>query len=345
MNAVTELAQSIGVKPACEALNANRASFYRARAPRINSAERPPPPLALSHEEREHILDTLHSKCFMDRSPYQIYANLLDEGQYLCSVRTMYRILERHGEVRERRNQLRHPNYTKPELLASAPNQVWSWDITKLKGPDKWVYFHLYVIMDIFSRHVVGWLLADRESTELAKRLIDRTCVRQCIQEGQLTIHADRGSSMTSKGVAELLVDLGVTKTHSRPHVSNDNPYSESQFKTMKYQPDFPQRFGSIQHGRSFCRSFFDWYQYKHYHSGIAFLTPHSVHYGLAHAIIDNRNRVLRAAFEKHPERFQGRVPYAKPLPKAVWINPPSNEIIPQGETTVTQENSSVELH
>jgi len=256
----------------------------------------------------------------------------------------MYRILERHDEVRERRNQLRHPNYTKPELLATAPNQVWSWDITKLKGPDKLVYFHLYVILDIFSRYVVGRVLAHRKSTELAKRLISRTCARQGIHEGQLTIHADRGSSMTSKGVAQLLLDLDVAKTHSRPHVSNDNPYSEAQFKTMKYRPDFPKRFGSIQDGRNFCRSFFDWYQHEHYHSGIALLTPYSVHYGLAPAIIEHRNRVLQAAFDRHPERFAGRIPRAQPLPKAVWINPPSNEISSQKKEKI-QENDSNELH
>jgi len=222
MNAAIELSRDIGVEPACQAFNVNRATFYRAQQPHAaTERERPRPPLALSVEEEHRVLGILHSERFVDCSPYQVYATLLDEGVYLCAIRTFYRILERHDELRERRNQLRHPNYTKPELLATAPNQVWSWDITKLKGPAKWTYFYLYVIIDIFSRGVVGWMVAHRESTELAKRLIAETCARQNIQEKQLTIHADRGSSMTSKGVEQLLADLGVTKTHSRPPVSN----------------------------------------------------------------------------------------------------------------------------
>jgi len=344
MNAATNLSRVIGIEPACTALNVSRASFYRTKTPPINHAERPRPPLALTPEEERHVLDILHCERFMDSSPYQIYASLLDEGEYLCSIRTMYRILERHFELRERRNQLRHPNYTKPELLASAPNQVWSWDITKLKGPDKLTYFHLYVILDIFSRYVVGWMVAHCESTELAKRLISQACLCQGIQEGQLTIHADRGASMTSKGVAQLLSDLNVIKTHSRPHVSNDNPYSEAQFKTLKYRPEFPERFGSVQHTRAFCGGFFDWYHHDHYHSGIALLTPYSVHYGLAAAIVDKRNLVLQVAFGQHPERFGGRLPHAQPVPKAAWINPPSNEILSQ-ELPVPQENDSIELH
>jgi putative transposase len=256
MIAAMDLSQKIGIQPACDALGLNRASFYRAKAPHTKVVERPRPPLELSREEEQHALDMLHSERFMNCSPYQVYATLLDEGVYLCSIRTFYRILERHSEVRERRNQLRHPNYSKPELLATAPNQVWSWDITKLKGAAKWSYFHLYVIIDIFSRCVVGWMVAHREATELAKRLISESCARQNIQEGALTIHADRGSSMTSKGVEQLLVDLGVTKTHSRPHVSNDNPYSEAHFKTLKYRPTFPAQFGSLEDARSFCPRF-----------------------------------------------------------------------------------------
>jgi transposase InsO family protein len=323
MNAALDLSHEVGVKAACEALNFNRASFYRAKQAPAPPAERPRPPLALSEDEEQHVLAHLHSERFMDCSPYQVYATLLDEGVYLCSIRTLYRILARHQEVRERRNQLRRPNYTKPELLATAPNQVWSWDITKLKGPAKWTYFYLYVIIDIFSRCVVGWMVAHRESTELAKRLIGETYLRQGIREGQLTIHADRGSSMTSKGVEQLLVDLGVTKTHSRPHVSNDNPYSEAQFKTMKYRPNFPSQFGAIEDARSFCGPFFDWYNHEHYHSGIALLTPASVHNGQAAEIITQRTQVLNDAFERNPKRFKNRQPSPQAVPEAAWINPP----------------------
>lgn len=329
MNATGELSQDIGIQPACEALGINRASFYRAQAAFHDGdkSERPRPPLALCAEEEQRILDLLHSERFMECSPYQVYATLLDEGNYLCSIRTFYRILERHDEVRERRNQRCHPRYSKPELLATAPNQVWSWDITKLKGPAKWSYYHLYVIIDIFSRCVVGWMVAHRESTELAKRLIRESCVRQAIQEAQLTLHADRGSSMTSKGVAQLLVDLGVTKTHSRPHVSNDNPYSEAQFKTLKYRPNFPAQFGSIEDARAFCRHFFDWYNHEHYHSGIALLTPASVHNDQAADIVTQRNQVLLAAFKSNPCRFKNRQPAAQPVPEAAWINPPSQPL------------------
>ncbi|CCE23638.1 Integrase, catalytic region [Methylotuvimicrobium alcaliphilum 20Z] len=335
MKATLELSREVGVKAACEALNFNRASFYRAQQDRSSwPVERPRPPLALSTDEEPHVLAHLHSERFMDRSPYQVYAALLDEGVYLCSISTLYRILVRHQEVRERRNQLRRPNYTKPELLATAPNQVWSWDITKLKGPAKWTYFYLYVIIDIFSRCVVGWMVAHRESTELAKRLIGESCTRQTIREGQLTIHADRGSSMTSKGVEQLLADLGVTKTHSRPHVSNDNPYSEAQFKTLKYRPGFPAQFGAIEDARSFCGTFFDWYNHDHYHSGIALLTPASVHSGQAVEIVTQRTQVLHAAFERNPERFKNRQPHAQAVPEAAWINPPpsrtANEALDQ---------------
>ena len=329
MNATLELSHETGIKPACMALGVNRASFYRAQVPchdRVKP-ERPRPPLALSPEEEQRVLKALHSERFIDCSPYQVYAALLDAGEYLCSIRTLYRILERHDEVRERRNQRRHPHYTKPELLATAPNQVWSWDITQLKGPAKWTYFYLYVIIDIFSRCVVGWMVAHRESTELAKRLISETCTRQAIQEEQLTLHADRGSSMISKGVAQLLADLGVTKTHSRPYVSNDNPFSEAQFKTLKYRPDFPAQFGSIEDARAFCLDFFDWYNHDHYHSGIALLTPASLHNGQAAEVVNKRNRVLQAAFECHPHRFKNCQPTAQPLPEAAWINPPSKPL------------------
>ena len=240
----------------------------------------PIPSWTLSPEERQKVLDLLHTDRFVDQSPREVYATLLDEGTYLCSVRSMYRVLDEQGEVRERRDQLRHPVYQPPELLATGPNQVWSWDITKLKGPVKWTYYYLYVLLDIFSRYVVGWMVAHREQASLARKLIEETCEKQTIEPGQLLVHSDRGPSMSSKPVALLLADLGVTKSHSRPHVSNDNPYSESQFKTLKYRPEFPERFGSMEDARGFCQTFFPWYNTEHHHSGIGFLTPEQVHYG-----------------------------------------------------------------
>jgi len=327
MEAVEIIAPDVGIKPACEALGVSRAGLYRRRAvgnrpPRV-SRKRPAPPRALSAEEKRNVIDILHSERFQDKAPHEVYSTLLDEGAYHCSIRTMYRILGENAEVKERRNQLRHPEYKKPELLATAPNQVWSWDITKLLGPAKWTYFYLYVILDIFSRYVVGWMVASRESAELAKRLITDSCSKQGIQKGQLTIHADRGSSMKSKPVAFLLSDLGITKTHSRPHVSDDNPYSEAQFKTLKYRPDFPDRFGSIEDARAFCQTFFRWYNQEHRHTGISLLTPEMVHYGKARAIIESRQNVLTAAYDAHPERFVRKQPLHKPLPEAAWINPP----------------------
>ena len=235
----------------------------------------------------------------------------------------MHRILAENAELKERRNQLRHPQYKKPELLATAPNQVWSWDITKLLGPCKWTYFHLYVILDIFSRYVVGWMVAPRETAELARRMIADTCEKQGIVADRLTLHADRGTSMTSKPVALLLADLGVTKTHSRPHVSDDNPYSESQFKTLKYRPGFPQRFGSIEDARAFCQQFFAWYNREHRHSGIALLTPETLHYGMAEEVIQKRQQILNSAYARNPERFVRACPKPLPPPTAAWINPP----------------------
>jgi len=270
----------------------------------------------------------LHAEPFIDRSPWAVYAALLDQGTYLCSVRTMYRILQEQGEVRERRDQLSHPVYRKPELLATAPNQVWSWDITKLKGPVKWTYYYLYVILDIFSRYVVGWMLASRETNALAQKLIEQSCQNQSIGQKQLVIHSDRGPSMSSKPVALLLADLGITKSHSRPHVSNDNPYSEAQFKTLKYRPEFPDRFGSVEDARSFCQRFFPWYNTEHYHSGIGYLTPEQVHFGLSQRIFKERQAVLRRAYQRHPDRFKQGIPKPLPLPEAAWINkpPPKNE-------------------
>ena len=317
----------MGISAACRGLGVARATFARWQAPALQTcAPRRKSPRALSPGECDTVLSVLHSDRFVDRAPAEIVATLLDEGTWLCSVRTMYRILKEHGEVRERRDQLRHPSYAAPELLATGPNQVWSWDITKLRGPVKWTYFHLYAILDIFSRHTVGWMVAPRESTALAKKLIGETCARQEIAPGELTIHADRGSSMKSKPLALFLADLGVTKSHSRPHVSDDNPYSESQFKTLKYRPTYPDRFGSIEDARAWCRAFFSWYNTEHRHSGIGMLTPEDVHYGRAPEVLAARAVVLKAAYAAHPERFVLRAPGPGPLPTAVWINPPAAE-------------------
>ena len=315
----------VGVVAACDALGVSRATFYRRRQPAQPQSPRPRSHRALSDSERDEVLATLNSDRFADKPPAEVFATLLDEGTFLCSIRTMYRILEANGQVRERRNQLRHPEYTKPELLATGPNQLWSWDITKLKGPRKWSYYYLYVILDVYSRYVVGWMLAEKESAELAKRLIAETIGKEMLteeQREQLTLHADRGTSMKSKLVAQLLADLGVTKTHSRPHTSNDNPYSESQFKTMKYRPDFPAWFGSLEAGLSFCRSFFPWYNEEHRHHGLALLTPQQVHHGLADQILSERQRALDVAFAAHPERFP-RPPRVARLHAQVWINKP----------------------
>lgn len=324
---VEQLAETVGVSSACQALDVPRSSLYRSRQPvAVESQPSPDPsisPRALSQAEKAEVRQLLNSERFQDQAPREVYATLIDEGQYLCSWRTMYRILDENDEICERRNQLRHPNYVKPELLATKPNGLWSWDITKLLGPAKWTYYYLYVILDVFSRFVVGWLISERESANLARELIAETCSRQGIQPDQLTIHADRGSSMTSKPVAFLMADLGVTKTHSRPHVSNDNPYSEAQFKTLKYQPDYPERFGCQQDARSWAKDFFDWYDYEHHHSGLGLLTPADVHYGRAQAVIQQRQQVLRAAYQKNPERFVKGLPKPPQLPEAVWINPP----------------------
>jgi putative transposase len=327
MSAVKELAPALGTAPACRAIGLPRAFWYRrnhaAAGPLQPAAPRKKPDRALSEPERQTVIDTLHEPRFVDRAPAEVWATLLDESRYLCSIRTMYRILSDHQEVQERRNQARRTHYAKPELLATAPNQVWSWDITRLKGPLKWSYYQLYTILDIYSRYVVGWMVAHRESAVLAGRLIEYTAKKQGIQVGQLTVHADRGSSMTSKSVALLLADLGVNKTHSRPHVSNDNPFSESQFKTLKYHPDFPDRFGTLQNAREFCRNFFAWYNAEHRHLGLGLLTPESVHYGRAKEVIARRQDVLKLAYHAHPERFVRRSPTPPALPEAVWINPP----------------------
>jgi putative transposase len=362
MDAVEDLARVVGTAPACAALTVSRASLYRRRRrPTPTARRRPTPSRALSVVERQAVCDALHLERFVDKAPTQVYAILLDEGVYHCSTRTMYRILAEHREVRERRNQLRHPHYQKAELLATAPNQVWSWDITKLLGPAKWTYYYLYVVLDIFSRYVVGWMLALREVARLAKRLMAETCVKQGIAPGQLTIHADRGSSMRSQGVAMLLGSLGITKTHSRPHVSDDNPYSEAQFKTLKYCPEFPDRFGSYEDALGFCHRFFGYYNHEHRHSGIGLMTPFAVHHGLAGQITAARQATLLAAYARHPERFVRQPPRPPILPEAAWINPPatkttrhdapgsaiaiSDEVqVPPDSTTAARSNPEPEL-
>ena len=317
MAAALELAPTLGAGAACRALGLSRGVPARQQArehrrtvmgPPRPRAPRPCPPLALDANERQTVLDTLNSERLADTA------------------------LAANGASRERRNQLTHPAYTKPELLATAPNQVWSWDITKLKGPAKWTCFHLYVILDIFSRFVVGWLIAPRECSELAQQLIADTVSRHNVQPGMLTLHADRGAAMRSKPVASLLVDLDVAKSHSRPHVSDDNPYSESQFKTMKYRPEFPQRFGCIEDARAHCQAFFAWYNAEHCHSGIAYMTPHSVHYSLAADMRVIRQATLDGAFLANPNRFKNKRPQLRPMPTAAWINPPPEEKKPTSE-------------
>lgn len=325
MGAAVELAESVGRSPACRAFSIPRASFYRRLVCKLRSQKvKPPPPRALSPLEEQSVLDVLHVERFMDKAVPEVYATLLDEGKYLCSISTMYRILRDHAEVRERRNVLRHPQYKKPELLATAPNQVWSWDITKLLSHQKWVYFYLYVILDIFSRYVVGWMVAHCEAKELARRLIEETCEKERIKPGQLTLHSDNGPAMISKPVALLMADLGITKTHSRPHVSNDNPFSESQFKTLKYSPFFPERFGSVEEVRRFGQPFFHWYNWEHRHSGIGLLTPGDVHYGKTREVLQVRQTTLNLAYAAHPERFVRKTPEPPIVPDAVWINPPA---------------------
>ena len=325
MTAVQAAAKTLGIAPACEALGLPRGTFYRRAQPRHGPARRRGHPRGLTVEERAQVLSLLHELRFADLAPAEVYATLLDEGRHLCSERTMYRVLAENREVRERRNQLRHPNHAVPEVHATKPNQLYSWDITKLHGPAKWTYFYLYVILDVYSRYVVGWMVAHRESAGLAEKLIAQTCERQGIKPNELTVHADRGTSMTSKAVAFLLADLGVTKTHSRPHVSNDNPFSEAAFKTLKYRPNFPDRFGSIEDSRGFCGDFFRWYNDEHHHSGLGLLTPHDVHHGLAEQRLSARATVLKAAYVAHPERFVRGISTARQLPTEVWINKPAS--------------------
>jgi putative transposase len=332
MQSIHDNRSLITVSKACVGFGVVRSAFYRWKNPPespVSKSPRPSSPRALSTTEKEVVLTALHSDRFVNQSPGEIYHILLDEGVYHCSERTIYRILAENAEVRERRNQTTHPQYAAPQLTASQPNQVWSWDITKVLGPVKWTYYHLYVMLDIFSRFVVGWMVANRETGELATQFIAETCRNQGIQPGELTIHSDRGTSMRSKPVAFLLADLGITKTHSRPRVSNDNPFSESQFKTMKYRPDFPSQFGSLEDARAFCQDFFQWYNEEHRHSGIGYLTPAMVHSGYTEQVQTQRQQVLNAAYELHPERFVRKPPVVIPVPDKVWINRPEKIIIP----------------
>lgn len=322
---VTKLAEQTSTQVACRHLAYPRSSYYRQQQEKSVREPKPaaPSPRALPPAEREAVRTTLNSERFVDSSPRQVYGTLLDEGEYLCSVSTMYRILRENAEVRERRNQKRHPAYKKPELVATAPNQVWSWDITKLRGPVPHVYYYMYTILDIFSRYVVGYLIALRELATLARQLVADSCAKQGIEPDQLILHADRGSSMTSKTLALLLADLGVGKSHSRPYTSDDNPFSEAQFKTMKYRPDYPDRFGGLHHARTWARPFFHWYNHEHRHTSLGLMTPATVHYGQAAELRVKRQAVLAAAFEKYPERFVQGQPVAPKLPTSVWINPP----------------------
>ena len=338
--AIGQLSPLVGVRAACEAVGRPRASHYRAHpanpptvttvrsgvdpSVQLPARRRQLQPRGLNNVEREAVLDVLHSDRFADMAPAEIYAILLDEGVYVCSESTMYRLLRERGETGERRRHATHPAAVKPELVADAPNRVWSWDITKLHGPAKWTYYYLYVALDIFSRYAVAWMVASRESATLAERMFAETIRKQRIRPGQLHIHADRGSSMASKPVAFLLADLGVTKSHSRPHVSNDNPFSEAQFKTLKYRPDFPASFGSIEDARVFCDGFFTWYNHDHRHSGIGLHAPADVHYGRAGLIRDARASVLATAYQAHPERFVRKPPEPPKLPGAAWINKPT---------------------
>jgi putative transposase len=323
------LAQVVPVTRACEALGYPRSSLYRSRRPKAANKQRQrlTPARALSEWERTDVRDLLNSERFQDSSPHQVYASLLDEGTYLCSISTMYRILRQHDEVRERRNQRRHPAYPRPDLLTTQPNELWSWDITKLRGPITWQLFYLYVVLDVFSRYVVGWMIAERESSDRAEQLLAESYRKQGVDHEQLTLHADRGSPMISKTLGQLLIDLGVSKSHARPHTPNDNPFSEAQFKTMKYRPDYPGRFDSIEDARHWAREFFHWYNNEHHHSRLGLMTPAAVHYGQASTLTSQRQAALKLAYEAHPERFVKGLPKPPKVPTEVWINRPHSDV------------------
>ncbi len=316
----------VGTAGACRGSGRSRATHYRrCQPPKLGpSRPRSSPSNALSEDETAELLKLLRSARFVDLAPAQVWAIALDEGRYVASISTMYRVLRACDEVRERRAQAKHPTRARPELMADRPNMCWSWDITKLRGPHKGVWFDLYIAIDIFSRYVVGWMVAATETAELAEGFITAAVTAQGVTKGELSIHADRGTSMTSKGVAELLADLGVGRTHSRPHVSNDNPFSEAVNKTLKYCPAFPARFGSIEDARIFCETFFEHYNHHHRHSGIGLHTPASVHYGTAAEIRARRAETLDAAYAANPCRFGNRRPSPPKLPTAAWINQPT---------------------
>lgn len=323
MEMTNDLSKNLGVAGACDVLGVPRSSWYRHQSGGNEVTTRPSPARTLSEEECQKIRDVLNSERFRNLSPRQVYATLLDEGTYYCHWSTMYRILAEHDEVHERRNQLTHPKYAKPQLLATGPNQLWSWDITKLRADVRLTYYYLYVILDVYSRYVVGWMLADGESEQLAYKLIKETCHKQDISPHQLTLHADRGASMTAKSVEQLLKDLNVAKSHSRPYTPNDNPFSEAQFKTLKYRHSYPQHFLSLELAQQWTEQFFQWYNYEHYHSALNLMTPCSVHYGEHEQVRLQRQAVLQQAYLNHPERFVHGVPHISPLPEQVWINQP----------------------
>lgn len=325
MNAVVELRPKVAMAPLCAALGVSRATVHRRLRPRAPARPRPTPARALGAGEKQHIVDVLCGERFVDRSPAEVVHTLLDEGRYLGSERTMYRVLAERAEIRERRNQLSHPKHTRPELMATAPNEVWSWDITKLRTTVKWSYFYLYVVLDLFSRYVVGWMIARHESAAFAKLLIEESVAKHGVEPGTLVLHSDRGAPMTSKTLAQLLADLDVARSFSRPHTSNDNPFSESQLRTVKYHPSFPGRFVSIEEALEWGRSFFRWYNHEHHHSGIAYLTPADVYLGRADAVLERRHETLLAAHTAHPERFANGPPKRQVLAPATYINPPAN--------------------
>ena len=340
MAGLEHLIPLVGIVIACAALCVSRASFYRAKAPPKPRAPRPRPPRALDDAERAEVLAVLDSDRFADKAPAQVYAELLDDDRYLCSIRSMYRVLAAAAQVKERRDQRRHPTYVKPQLEARGPNQVWSWDITKVPGPVRGVYYCLYVVLDIFSRYVVAWTVAPTESAAIGQQLIDGACAEQGVGPGQLTVHADRGSPMTAKSTAQFFIGLGITQSHSRPSVSDDNPFSEAAFKTFLYRPGIPERFGSLEDARAFFEALMRWYNEEHCHSGIALLTPGDVHRGTAPAIIAKRQAVLDAAHRAHPERFVSGTPAHPTPPPVVWITPPTTAL---STTEPTQAGAPVQ--
>lgn len=345
MKAAQELAELVNVKASCDALAVARPSYYRRcrpPTPKPAAVERPPNPRRYSDAERDAILQVLNSKRFCDKSPEQVEAILAEEGKRIASARTMYRILAALQQVRERRNRRRHFVHHTPRLVAHGPNEVWSWDISRLKGPEKGIWYMLYVALDIYSRFVVGWLLAERENSKIAQHFLRETMRKQGIEPGQLTVHQDRGSPMRAKSTMELLDDLGAGRSYSRPQVSNDNPFSESHFGTIKQRPDLPDRLANIEHGRQVLREIYSWYNYEHHHSGIMMLTPAQVHLSQADQMLAKRHALRMAAYEANPLRFISGPPSRQQLPAEVWINPP---VANADTTTRSQPGSEEVLH